>query len=154
MKKKKVEEKKPEQVAKDQLTYKIKPVNLTFKPGEDIALNFPALKERVIEKRGHVITFTLAQVEANTLKLAQTRKEIQAKRDYEDAIAKNIDHFHPNITAMSDEDLLTAWMYKEAKGNVDLCDKKLKEIDDQMESDKVEIAEIYKQIPELNGDQK
>lgn len=132
------------------MEYKLKPINIDIKTKGKGEVVMPAdIKDRVIEKRGHVVTFTMNEIEANTQLLLKNRKEIQAKKDFEDAKMKNIEAFHAWVKRISDERLFTAWMYQEAKGIVKLCNDKLAEIDKQIADDEVEVAEIRKQIPEL-----
>ena len=102
--------------------------------------------ERIIEKTGHTITFTMQEVELNTANLLKAKKEIEAKKELEKAKMENIQSFHPFILDMSEQDLLTCWLYKESKGIVDMCIKKLEQIDKQMEDDRLEIIEINKQL--------
>lgn len=131
------------------MEYKFKPLEFNVKSVDEIVL--PSVKDRVIEKRGHVVEFTLNEVEENTRHLEKTLVEIKAKRQLEDAKMQNISGFHEFVTKMSDEDLFTAWMYQESKGLVKMCDDKIKEIEAQMESDAKEVAEIKAQIPELES---
>ncbi len=129
------------------MEYNFKPVHLEVESAEGIV--FPDMKERVIEKHGEVIEFTMSDIELNTKNLSNTKKELEAKRKYENVKKENIEQHHPFVLEMSEQDLFTAWMYKEAAGWVKLCDDKIKEIDDQLATDAEEIAEIRKQIPEL-----
>lgn len=128
--------------------YKLQSINIEADNVEDVVI--PEVKDRIIEKTGHVTEFTLRAVEENMAIVDKNIKEIVAKRDHEDAKMQNIQHFHPFVLEMSDEDLLTAWLYQEARGIVQLCDTKLAEINEQREKDLAEIAEIKAQIPELN----
>lgn len=130
------------------MQYNFKPINIVADSPEKVV--FPEAKDRVIEKRGHVVEFTLNEVEANTRILEKTKKELTAKRDLDAAKMENIESFHPFVKEMSEQDLHTAWMYFESKGIVKVCEKKIKEIQEQMESDAEEVAEIKAQIPELN----
>lgn len=130
------------------IEYKLKPLELVADNVED--LEIPSVRERVIEKTGHVTEFTMKDVDESMLIVDRNIKELQAKRDVEDAKMQNIQHFHPFVLEMSDEDLMTAWLYQESKGMKELCDNKLKEIIEQKEKDLAEIAEIKAQIPELN----
>jgi len=130
------------------MQYNFKPVNINADSPEGVV--FPDLKERVIEKRGHVITFTLAQVEENTRQHEKVKRELEAKRDLENAKMINIEGFHPFVKELSEEDLHTAWMYFESKSISKVCESKLKELYAQMLNDKNEVEEIKKQIPELN----
>ena len=130
-----------------ELKYNLQPMN--FNVEELDKLEFPSLKDRVIEKRGHLITFTLNQIEDNTRELLKTKKELTAKRQYEAAVMENIEHFHKFVKKLTPEQLLTVWMYKNSLGHVELCDANLAKIDKQLKEDEEEVAEIMKQIPEL-----
>lgn len=131
------------------MEYKLEPLNLVVDKAEDIVI--PSWKERVIEKRGHVVKFSLDEIEQNTKKMLQNKKELQAKLVYEQAVIDNIEHFHKFVKKLDDEKLLTVWMYKNSKGHVDVCNAKIAEIDNQIKDDEIEVAEIKKQIPELNN---
>lgn len=128
------------------MEYKLQNIALDL---EKDKLEFPHLKDRVIEKRGHLITFTMNEIERNDEILKRNRKEVEAKMEYEKAVMHNVESYHPFVLDMTPEDLLTAWMYQEAKGNVKMCADKLEEIDKQLTEDEAEIAEIKKQIPEF-----
>lgn len=129
------------------MEYKIKPINIEADSAKGIV--FPDIKDRVIEKYGGVDEFTINDIELNTKNLLNTKKELEAKKKYENVKKENIEQHHPFVLEMSEQDLFTAWMYKEASGWVKLCDEKLVEIEKQLEADAIEIAEIKKQIPEL-----
>lgn len=128
------------------MEYKLENIHIN---GDSEKIEFPPLKDRIIEKRGHVITFSLSDIEESTLSLLKSRKEVEAKLNYEKVIVDNIEQHHAFVKDMSDQDLLTVWMYKQSKGHVDLATAKLAEIDKQLEDYKVEVAEILEQIPEL-----
>lgn len=107
-------------------------------------------RDSIIEKRGHVIRFSLNQLEANHAQLAKTRKEIDAQMQYERAKIANIESFHPFVKELTEEQLSTVDIYSTAKNIEKQCVEKLKEIDDYVSNDTVEIADIKKQIPELD----
>lgn len=129
------------------MEYKLKPVHVEADSVEK--LEFPPIKERIIEKRGEVLEFSLADIEYNHKQLLNKRKELEAKLKYETVIKENIEGHHPFVKDMSEEDLHTAHMYKEASAWVKLCEQKIKQIDDQIAEDEKEMAEIKSQIPEL-----
>lgn len=129
------------------MEYKIKSINIEADSADGIV--FPEIKDRVIEKRGGVDEFTINDIELNTKNLLNTKKELEAKKNYENVKKENIESHHPFVLEMSAQDLFTAWMYKEASGWVKICDEKLAEIEKQLETDALELAEIKKQIPEL-----
>ena len=130
------------------MEYKFQPIELKVGSVSDIVI--PDVKDRIIEKRGHVITFTLNQVEENTKALLKSIKEIGAKKELENAKMVNIEGFHPFVKELSEQDLHTAWMYQESKTLAKMCEEKLKEINDQIEKDAIEVEEIKNQIPALN----
>lgn len=116
-----------------------------FKDGEE--LKTP--EERIIEKRGHVIMFSLNDVDANTRSMEKSLREFEGQKKIEDAKSENISSFHPKVAKLSDEDLLSAHMLYEAKRVSKMCEDKIVEINEQMAKDKEEVDEIKKQLPEL-----
>ena len=129
------------------MEYKLKSVHLEADSPKGI--QFPDVKDRIIEKYGEVLEFSLNDIEYNYKELLKNKKEFEAKRVYENAKKENIEHYHPFVLEMSEEDLHIAHMYKESSSWVGICDSKLKEIEEQLEKDKAEIEEIKAQIPEL-----
>lgn len=129
------------------LNFKLKRVHLTA--DEANGITFPNLKDRVIEKTGHTDTFTLKDVEAAQAHYQKTLKELKAQVELDSAKMENIEHFHPEVKDYTDEQLVTAWLYQESKGRVKVYSQKAEEIEEQLKNDAEEIAEIYKQIPEL-----
>lgn len=107
-------------------------------------------KQAVIEKSGHVIHFTIAEIEQNDADLEKSRKEVAAKKNYEEARITNVTEHHPKILELTGEELMAAYIYQEAKSMVKACDDKLAEIDGQLADDRQEIDIILKQLPELN----
>lgn len=130
------------------MEYKIKNVHLEAESVDAIP-SFPDIKDRIIEKRGAVQEFTMNDIEYNMKNLLNTKRELEAKREYENARAENIEHHHPFVKNLTDEEIVTVWMYKEATGLRKMCDDKLKLINEQLEKDLEEIEEIKNQIPEL-----
>ena len=129
------------------MKYKLKPMAFVVEEGEEVIK--PDVKDRLIEKRGEVVEFTLSDVELNFKEMNTKKKELEGKRDFEKVKKENIEQHHPFVLELSEQDLFTAWMYKEAVGWVTLCEEKIKLIDEQIASDEKEIAEIKSQIPEL-----
>lgn len=108
------------------------------------------IQDQVIEKRGHVIEFTMSNVEANIKHNKKTRVELEAKLKVDNAKQENILHFHKFLKDMSEKDLFTAWLYKDTQNTIDLVQSKLDEVVAQIESDEAEVEVIKSQIPELN----
>lgn len=129
------------------MEYKLKPINIEANSPEETV--FPALKERIIEKRGEVLEFSLDDIEYNLKQLIGKRKELEAKLKYETMKKDNIETHHPFVKDISEQDLFTTHMYQEACIWVKTCEDKIKEIDEQIKKDESEVAEIKSQIPEL-----
>tara|TARA_R110000868_G_scaffold9504_2_gene47160 strand:- start:1771 stop:2187 length:417 start_codon:yes stop_codon:yes gene_type:complete len=106
-------------------------------------------QKQIIEKRGHVVTFTLDQVDSHILELRKHIKEITSKCDYEKAKMTNIEEHHDYVKEMDDEKRFTVHMYQDARATVKLCEVKLKEIEKQIEEYAAEVLDIIKQVPEI-----
>lgn len=128
--------------------FKLKNVSLNVDNVEDI--DFPALKDRTIMKFGDVVEFSMNDIEKNFLDFRKFKKEQEAQIAHQEAIMKNVEHFHPFVLEMSEQDLLTAWMYKEAKGNLEKYKKNLDKVDTAIAELESEVAQIKEQIPEFN----
>lgn len=109
-------------------------------------------KNSIIEKTGHIITFSLQQVLDNDAIMEKRLREMKAQREVEVAKMKNIEHHHDFVLKFTPEQLFTAHMYQEIRQVVGLSDFKIKEIENQLKSDADEIEVIKSQIPELKRD--
>lgn len=130
------------------MEYKFKPIEFNVEKVEDIEL--PTTRDRVIEKRGDVVEFSMNDIDNHIHILTKARKEHVGIVEHEDAIIDNIEHFHNFVKELTDEQLLTAWMYKESKEKSKIHNNKINEIDDQLKEYEDEKLEIIKQIPELD----
>lgn len=130
------------------MKYKFKKINIIADSIDDF--KFPPYKERIIEKRGQVIEFTLHDIEQDLVKLDKLKTEMKAQLDHENAKIVNIEHFHPFVKEMSEQDLSTAYLYYEAKSKIKLFSNKLEEVEEAYNEESAEVEEIKKQIPELN----
>lgn len=130
------------------MKYKLKKLNIVADSPDQV--KFPDIKDRIIEKRGGVIEFTFSDVEQNLEKLSKLKNEVEIVLKHENAKMENIEHFHPFVKEMSEQDLSTVFLYMTAKRNSELYGSKLKEIDTAIEQDSSEMEEIKKQIPELH----
>ena len=128
------------------MKYKLKPVNID---AEKDGLEFPDIRERIIEKRGHVVEFSLKELEEAGEAMRKQRKEQEAMLTHRNAVIENIEHHHPFVKDFSEEELLTLWMYKDALGNRDMFKSNIEKLDKQLKEDEEEIKEILKQIPDL-----
>lgn len=129
------------------MQYKFKPISINVDSVEAIAM--PAFEDRVIEKHGDVITFTYSEVKANLAKLQKYVTEMTAQIKHADSVLENIKSYHPHIAEMSDQDLLTAWMYKESLGEKQKYTDKLVIVEEAIKADTKMISEIVEQLPEL-----
>lgn len=129
------------------MEYKFKPISINVDSVEAIAM--PAFEDRVIEKHGDVITFTYSEVKANLAKLQKYVTEMTAQIKHADSVLENIKSYHPHIAEMSDQDLLTAWMYKESLGEKQKYTDKLVIVEEAIAADTKMISEIVEQLPEL-----
>ncbi len=118
------------------ITYKIK------ESAEDI-------KEAIIEKTGHSTTFSMLGAEAVVKYNQKNLSEILAKTNVEKAKMENIEHFHPFVKDLTDEQLMTAYLYFDAKNFVDKAQAKIDEFTKQAVEWEAEMIEIKKQIPEI-----
>jgi seryl-tRNA synthetase len=129
------------------LEYKLQNIALNVDNLDEI--DFPALNQRIIEKHGGVTKFTLSDLTSNIEAIEKLKIEVDAKIKHEEAVIENIKHFHPHIVEMSEQDLLTAWMYKESTGNHKMYSEKMEEVNSALNEDKDQLKEILAQIPEL-----
>lgn len=101
--------------------------------------------EQIIEKRGHVITFTINEVIAHKERMAKALKELSSTKQVLDAKAQNVIDFHPEVKDMSAEQLFNAWFYKEQTDKSAEYAKKIAEIEKLIKEYDEELAEIEKQ---------
>lgn len=101
--------------------------------------------ESIIEKRGHVITFTLQEVEDHKKLLAKSLKEYSAMKQVFDAKAQNVVNNNPEISDMTEEKIHAIWFYYEQAHNGKEYGKKIVEIENQIKEYDDELAEIKKQ---------
>ena len=127
--------------------YKLENISLNIEKLDDLSI--PEIGDRIIVKSGDVVKFSYNEVVKNLEALHKLKRELGGQIIHEEAVISNVEHFHPFIEAMSEADLLTAWMYKEAKGRSMGYDIKLKEVDTVIADVEAEIVMMHEQIPEL-----
>ncbi len=110
----------------------------------------PAI-EKTIEKRGHVIEFSMVEMEHDIVTFEKTLKELKGNRDLKDGILKNMDAHHPFIKDMSEFDRYAVHMYQEAWASRKAFDDKIAQIEKEYEDHMAEIAFIKEQLPDLKG---
>lgn len=116
-----------------------------FKEGEE---SKPPI-ERIIEKTGDVVEFSLLEIENNAYQFEKTLKELKANRELKQGILNNLDIHHPFIKDMSEFDRYAVHMYQEAWALVKAYNEKITEIEKQYKSLKDETATIKEALPEL-----
>lgn len=72
-------------------------------------------KEAVIEKAGITATFTIAEVEAMQTRNEKGLREAEGQIKIEEAKMANVEHFHPEVKEMTDEQLAAAAIYIDSK---------------------------------------
>lgn len=123
----------------------------TLEPAPEVSEGAPAvpLADRIIEKTGQVIKFTANEVIDSLKQIAKNIRTLQPKKEYEQAIITNIEDHHPEVKEMSEETLLSAYMYYEARTRLKATNKALDEsIQDQTDT-LADIEDFKAQIPEL-----
>lgn len=103
-------------------------------------------KDSVIEKRGHVLTFTIRDVENHLVDLEKGLREFSAQKGVEEAKIVNFEEHHPFLKDMSEQDIHTAYMYQIAKNNIKELAPKTEAIEKQIADYKCELEEVNKQI--------
>jgi methyl-accepting chemotaxis protein len=99
----------------------------------------------VIEKTGIKAKFTLGQVDADARRIRKALVELEAQSKLENAKIENIEHHHPSVKDMGDEERFTIHMYEEAKQIVKQADAKIKEIKEALEGYEGELKDIEEQ---------
>ena len=103
----------------------------------------------IIEKRGHVLYFSLADIKKNKDSLIKLQTQLNGQLTLESAKMTNIETNHDFVTKLTAEELFTAHMYQDAKKIAVQCETKLKEISDVLIQEDKEVEGILKALPEL-----
>lgn len=135
---------------KKEFGYKLQNIALNVDNVEEI--QFPDIKDRIIEKTGDTVEFSMNEVEKNMSDFIKYKKEQEAQVKLSEATIENVEHFHPFVLEMSEQDLLTAWLYKETKGKLEQYKKNLDVVDEAITNLEDEIAQIKEQIPEFTAE--
>lgn len=123
------------------MTYNIKPGQET-----DTKIN-----DLVIQKHGHIVEFTLEEVEKHTEMLQQSHKELEAKIMLDGTRIRNLQLSNPEIMTLSDEQLNTIHLYWELMQGIKPFEKNLEAVVKQLNDYETEVADIKSQIKELNA---
>lgn len=130
------------------MEYKIKNVSLNVDNLDEI--QFPSIKDRTIEKYGDVVEFTFNEVESDMERFGKLKTEIEAYLSHESAAIENIEHFHPFVKEVSEEQLSIYATYHKYKAGYKAHETKLTEVEEGIKKLGEEMEEMKKQIPELN----
>ena len=107
------------------------------------------LQDYIIEQTGHTNTFALHEVEKVKRDQEKLRKELDGNIKTQQVTVDNIEQHHPFVKEMSEQDLFTCSMYHSAKERIKLFNSKLEELDNIEKIQNEDLAEMYKQLPEL-----
>jgi len=104
-------------------------------------------KQHIIEKSyKEKATFSIEEIEAHERKLAESKTQAIAARDYEMAKLVNINTHHPFVTEMSAMDISTVQLYKNALDVVDEHNIFINKIIEREAQYTKEKAAIYKAL--------
>lgn len=116
-----------------------------FKEGES---EKPA-QERVLQKTGHVIEFSMLEIYRNLLDYDKVIREAKSNADNQGIVMANIEQHHPFVKEMPEFDRYTVHMYQEAFAKKKAWDKALKENEESRAELVAEIEEIKSKVPDL-----
>ena len=110
-------------------------------------------KQHIIEKSyDETATFSIEEIEAHERKLAETKREATATRDYEAAKLVNILGFHAFVAEMSALDISTVSLYKQSLDAVEKHNGLIAKVVTQEEMYTKEKADIYKALGFTDGE--
>lgn len=99
----------------------------------------------VVEKSGISVKFTVKEIKENLAYARKQQREIQQTCKVAEATKINIKGTHPHIAEMSEEDLVAAYLYRQAIGTVTQALEKLAEIDEVIKQDEQSLKELIEQ---------
>lgn len=102
--------------------------------------------QTLIEKGGITAQFTLADLESEQKQFQKMIDEFRSKRSFEDAKVQNIEHFHPFVLDFDDEKRSTIFLYQEAKVTRDACDRRIEQIDAELQESLKETEKVRKAL--------
>lgn len=126
-----------------------KKMKYNFREKDDLTNGKP-VNEIVIQKHGHIVEFTLSDVETHMETLNKVKKEIEAKIMVDGTQIKTLVLEHPELLGMSDEQIKLIHAYWSLLTGLKPYEEKLNEIDAELGRYDEELAEIKSQIPQLH----
>lgn len=101
--------------------------------------------ETIIEKSDFSIRFNLSEIETAIFQNEKLKKEIEAKKEIEEAKITNVLRNYPEVEKMDEKLLIACYLYYESKSFLKTAKEKLAEIEKKNEAGRKELAEIYQQ---------
>lgn len=105
--------------------------------------NNPA--EVLFEKSGFTQELTLGDLDYNISYNQKSRKEVEAQVNLEKAKIKNVLETNPEVEKMSKKHRIAAYIYERSNSIIEVGEQKLKQLDEAIQADKREMADISKQ---------
>lgn len=105
--------------------------------------------EVVFEKTSHKTEITLGDLDYNIRHNLNSRKEIEAQTNVEKAKMKNVEESNPEVLTMDPKTKIAVYIYERARAIVEVGEQKLKELDESIQGDQEEMAEITKQTGKM-----
>lgn len=103
-------------------------------------------KQAKIEKGGISAVFSIAEVEAMQTRNEKTIKEIEGNLKIRRAEIVNLEHFHPKIKDLDDNDLGAASLYFEAKKYIKEAEPALKSVASAIAENNSMVETVMKQF--------
>jgi hypothetical protein len=104
--------------------------------------------EKVIEKTGHVITFTMKDIKSHTEKLNALKSRYESELSVEQAKKTNVEMNHPFVLDFDEQQLVTIQVYSDALKNIAERNLVIGNITKQLEEYEEETKEIISQLQE------
>lgn len=99
-------------------------------------------KDTLIEKDNIRATFSIRDFEQNIERMEKTIREVEAKFKHEKLVMDNIEKHHKFIKKMTEQEIYTAWMYREAQEVVKQYEPRLKEFKEAVETERAEMEHV------------
>lgn len=106
-----------------------------------------------IEKTGGKVEFTLADIRASLVGAKKKITEFENMWKVAEATKENIKRTHPHIAKMSEEDLVAAYLYRQAIGTATTASQGLADWQEAVDEDEKALEDILEQtglqIPQI-----
>lgn len=98
-----------------------------------------------IEKTGGKVRFNLHELKESIKFGRKTCTELEGTWKVAEATKENIKRTHPHIAEMGEEDLVAAYLFRQAIGTANEAQRKLADMREALEEDEEAVEEILKQ---------